>query len=111
MKYLPLLFILFLISCSNPPKKNENQAVVKNTIRSQEDYKKIDFHTHYRYDRAWLVQLLKKWNMQTVIVDVPKEDLEQNKIEVIPEFSTIGTLIALLIAAGAIVFVVNRKKS
>ena len=85
MKYLPLLFILCLISCSNPPKKNESQEEVKNTIRKQEDYKKIDFHTHYRYDREFLVPLLKKWNMQAVIIDVPKEDLEQN--ELLEEFS------------------------
>lgn len=80
MKYLPLFFILFLISCGKPSKKNEGQEAIKSTIRNQENYKKIDFHTHYRYDREFLVPLLKKWNMQTVLVDVPKEDLEQNDI-------------------------------
>ena len=79
MKYLSLLFMFFLISCSTPSKKSEGQAK-NDAVRKQDDYKKIDFHTHYRYDREWLVPLLNEWNMQTVIVDVPKEDLEMNEI-------------------------------
>ena len=78
MKYLPLVFIFLLISCTTSSQKGEGQEVVTNSIRDQADFTKIDFHTHYRYDREYLMPLLKKWNMQTLLIDVPKEDLVQN---------------------------------
>ena len=71
MKYFPLLFVVWFFSCSSP-------STTENVERKQEDFKKIDFHSHYTFDRDFLLPLLKKWNMQTVLVDVPKEDLVEN---------------------------------
>ena len=78
MKYLPLVFIFWLISCTTSSQKGEGQEVVTNSIRDNADFTKIDFHTHYSYDREYFMPLLKKWNMQTLLIDVPKEDLVQN---------------------------------
>jgi predicted TIM-barrel fold metal-dependent hydrolase len=78
MKYLLFVFVLWLSSCNTPSQTGEGQEAVTNSPRNQVDFKKIDFHTHYRYERKYLIPLLKKWNMQTLLIDVPKEDLVQN---------------------------------
>ena len=63
---LGFLFLL-LLSCQ---EKKEHPP----TERLQEDFQKIDIHTHYRYDRNYIVPLLQKWNMRTVLVDVARKD-------------------------------------
>ncbi|MDH5400116.1 MAG: amidohydrolase [Cyclobacteriaceae bacterium] len=78
MKYIPFILAFWLLACNAPSQKEETKEEVSSQPRNQADFKKIDFHTHYRYDREYLVPLLKKWNMQTVLIDVPKEDLIQN---------------------------------
>lgn len=40
---------------------------------SQEDIRKIDVHTHYYYDRDYLIPILQDWNMMAVAVDVVTE--------------------------------------
>lgn len=68
-----LIAIISLISCKSKPEKksfsnDQFVSVNKQTI------KKIDVHSHYRYSRGYLTSLYKKWNMQSVLVDVSKED-------------------------------------
>lgn len=78
MKYIPFILVFWLFSCSSPSKKEDTKEETISSARKQKDFKKIDFHTHYRYDREYLIPMLQEWNMQTVIIDVPKEDLVQN---------------------------------
>jgi len=80
MKYLPFLLVFVLLACSTSTKKVKDQEEASSAHVDLKSMKKIDFHTHYRYDREFLMPLLKKWNMQTVLVDVQKEDLEQNTV-------------------------------
>jgi len=75
MKHL-ILFVTtvpLLFNCQ-PPQHEKSQIV-----RKQEDYQKIDFHAHYRYDRECLEPLLKEWSMQAVIVQVAQMDPEENE--------------------------------
>ena len=67
---LSVILILFIQSCTPPASEV--------TPRKQENYKKIDFHAHYRYDREYLLPLLESWNMQALLVDVAKEDSAMN---------------------------------
>jgi len=61
--------VAFLVGCKPPPENTEETI-----LRKQEDYKKFDIHTHYRYDREFLVPLLEKWNMKTLLVEVALVD-------------------------------------
>lgn len=44
----------------------------------QEEIRKIDIHTHYYYDRDWLVPLLEDWNMRAVAVNTVNGDSGSN---------------------------------
>lgn len=68
-----LIAILSLMSCkmkSEPKASTETPTIVI----SKEAIKKIDVHAHYKYSRTYLPDLFKKWNMQSVLVDVSKVD-------------------------------------
>lgn len=64
-----ILFISLLLFVACQPQNREQNAPL-----SQESVEKIDFHTHYRYDLEFLVPLLDKWKMQTLLVDVCRND-------------------------------------
>ena len=74
-----LLFALVVFSCKQTTEQSAEDQKEEETIeRSQKDFKKIDFHAHYRYDRDFLLPLLREWNMQALLVDVAKEDTAMN---------------------------------
>jgi len=59
-------------SCNFQPEKNtevEDQA----TKTELQAVKKIDVHSHYKYDRDYLPDFFKKWNLQGILVDVATE--------------------------------------
>ena len=63
-----LIFIftlICLISCKSATKDNS----INNPI-DQKSIKKIDVHSHFKYSRQYMPSFLKKWNMETVLVDV-----------------------------------------
>ena len=65
----PLLVLLsILFTACNKPSEQQN------TPRNQEDFRKFDIHTHYRYDRDFLVPLLDKWKMKALLVEVALVD-------------------------------------
>ena len=64
---LLLFFGIGFSSCKNAPAE-------ETIVRKQEDFKKIDIHTHYRYDKDFLIPLLDKWNMKTLLVEVALVD-------------------------------------
>ncbi|MFY0653568.1 MAG: amidohydrolase family protein [Cyclobacteriaceae bacterium] len=68
-----LLIAICLIACT-PKPENSSTNETQNTSIDQQSIRKIDVHTHYRYPRAYLPELFKKWNMQSVLVDVAKAD-------------------------------------
>ena len=80
MKKRHFIFVLlfFIVSCKKEagiPVPVENGALSPNEIR------KIDFHSHYRYNRECLEPLLEAWNMKTVLVDVAAMDPIENEEE------------------------------
>ncbi len=77
MKNPALLFsVLFLFYSCQQPKQEQLPNEPKSL--NQKDFQKIDFHSHYRYDRQCLDSLLEKWNMSTVLVDVARTDVDRN---------------------------------
>lgn len=68
-KLFPLLALLFFISCRNQTGADQAAAPPP-----QEDFEKIDFHTHYRFEREYLMPLFEDWNMRAVLVEVSKND-------------------------------------
>lgn len=75
MKNVIFLFIatIGLISCKlkSEDKPTGDSKPISMDLHS---IKKIDVHSHYKYSREYLSELFKKWNMQSVLVDVPIED-------------------------------------
>ena len=69
---------LFLIACillnckSNPENSAEASGQVAHL--SKNSIKKIDMHSHFRYDRNYLPSFFNEWNMQSLLVDVAIED-------------------------------------
>lgn len=78
MKYiLGILLItlsIFAFESCDSSNKSETMTTQKVTEIKLEDMKKIDAHTHYRYDRSYLKGILDSMNMQTLIIDVVKNN-------------------------------------
>lgn len=68
-----LATIFIFISCKSKTEQKSNTDKLAVSI-DQQSIKKIDVHTHYRYERNYLPEFFKKWNMQGVLVDVSKVD-------------------------------------
>ncbi len=73
MKKSALLFlaIIAFIACKSEKKENE---VSQTVALDQQTVKKIDMHAHYKYERDYLPEFFKKWNMQALLVDVAISD-------------------------------------
>ena len=74
MKYIIILLsvMISLMACQSKPEKisfGDGQ-----TDSAEDDIRKIDVHSHYRYSRGYLPTLYKRWNMRSVLVDVARED-------------------------------------
>ena len=76
MKPLIYVFITALILCSCQPQSEQtpSDTEVRAVPLEQQTLKKIDVHTHFRYDRNYLPSFFEKWNMQGILVDVAKQD-------------------------------------
>lgn len=72
MKYQYLLPLLFLLACADSPK---SEAPIESP---NDEFQRIDFHAHYRYDRDFLVPLLDEWNMKAVIIHVSLGEAEKD---------------------------------
>ncbi len=68
-----LIAFMSLMACK---QKSEQQSSNDTQVVSidKEAIRKIDVHSHYKYSRTYLTTLYKKWNMQSVLVDVIKAD-------------------------------------
>lgn len=68
-----LIAIFGLMGCKS---KSEQKSLSDTRVVSidKQTIRKIDVHSHYRYSREYLPSLYKKWNMQSVLVDVSKAD-------------------------------------
>lgn len=74
MKNLFYVFILIIAFQSCSTKNEQNKSVKTQDVSLHEQaIKKIDIHSHYRYDRNYLPELFEKWNLQGVLVDVAIE--------------------------------------
>lgn len=70
-----LLVVGSLISCNNQTEQKKSTSTPDSSMNLQ-TIKKIDVHSHYRYDRDYLPDFFEKWNMQGVLVDVAIEEDE-----------------------------------
>ncbi len=70
-----LITVTSLISCNNQTEQ-KNSVSNPNEPMSLQSIKKIDVHSHFRYDRDDLSAFFEKWNMQAVLVDVAIEEDE-----------------------------------
>jgi len=70
---LLLITLLGLVSCKSKSeeKPSSNPEPISMDIKA---IKKIDAHSHYKHSREYLPELFDKWNMQSILVDVPIED-------------------------------------
>lgn len=68
-----LAAIVGLIACKSETKKDTSGDFQK-LVLEQHSIKKIDVHAHYKYERDYLPDFFKKWNMQGVLVDVALAD-------------------------------------
>ena len=66
-RFVSFLFLAFLFACQ--PTSPEQKAPL-----SFNEIAKIDFHTHYRHDSKFLEPLFDEWNMQTLLVEVSRDD-------------------------------------
>ena len=68
-----LIATIGLMSCKSKSeeKPSGNPEPISTDLQA---IKKIDAHSHYRHSREYLPALFDKWNMQSVLVDVPIED-------------------------------------
>ena len=68
-----LVAIIALSACK--PKSEKNPTAEPQDISvDMQTVRKIDVHAHFKYPRTYLPTLFKKWNMQSVLVDVSKAD-------------------------------------
>ena len=68
-----LVAILSLIACkSKTEDKSSNDAQAVSV--DQKSVKKIDMHAHFKYERDYLPDFYKIWNMQALLVDVAIAD-------------------------------------
>ncbi|TMM56238.1 amidohydrolase [Maribacter algarum] len=65
--------IISFAACKSDKKHKSSEDATKATIE-QQAIKKIDVHAHYKYERDYLADFFKKWNMQGVLVDVSIAD-------------------------------------
>ena len=70
-----LISVLFFNSCQRPSGSNSSDES-SNSLPIE--FKRIDVHSHFRYDRDCLIPLLDKWNMNTALVDVVAMDPTRN---------------------------------
>jgi predicted TIM-barrel fold metal-dependent hydrolase len=63
---------IVLITCK--PRTEQASSIQTDGAMNEGTIKKIDVHSHYHYSRSYLPGLFKKWNMQSVLVDVFHED-------------------------------------
>ncbi|MFH6605070.1 amidohydrolase family protein [Maribacter algicola] len=68
-----LILFAFVISCNEKPKQEQELEPDKASV-AMETIKKIDVHAHFHYDRDYLPEFFKAWNMQGVLVDVALQD-------------------------------------
>lgn len=61
-----------MISC-NSTNPHPNSIGSQDVLIEIKEFKKIDIHSHFRYDRDYLPALFEKWNMQSVLIDVAIE--------------------------------------
>lgn len=76
-QYLGLvLTIMLLNACSTQEgkKSGDKSDIPVEESRDIKNIAKIDIHTHYRFDRPYLVEELKALNMQTTLVDVVRTE-------------------------------------
>lgn len=71
------IFILAILTITMACKsKNEEKPSIE-TIKvsvNQQSIKKFDVHAHFKYERDYLSNFFKKWNMQALLVDVAIAD-------------------------------------
>ncbi len=67
-----IILSIALVTCK--PKAEQAASVEPDVAMNEGAIKKIDIHSHYHYSRAYMPELFKKWNMQSVLVDVYHED-------------------------------------
>lgn len=70
--FLLLIVLVTLISCKAEEKKKE--SIEEQVSLNQQNFKKIDVHAHFKYERDYLPSFFEKWNMQGVLVDVSIAD-------------------------------------
>ncbi|MEP3207635.1 MAG: amidohydrolase family protein [Maribacter sp.] len=68
-----LTAIVGLVACKSETK-SKTDGDSPRIVLEQHSIKKIDVHVHYKYERDYLSDLFKKWNMQGVLVDVAIAD-------------------------------------
>ena len=68
-----LILFLSLIACQ-PNSKQQPAGETQADSANKQVIKRIDIHTHFRHSRDYLPALHKKWNMQSLLVDVAKAD-------------------------------------
>ena len=71
-----LLIILFLSGCGGQEgnESSDKSDIAVERLGDVKDIAKIDIHTHYRFDRSYLIAELAALNMQTVLVDVVRTE-------------------------------------
>jgi predicted TIM-barrel fold metal-dependent hydrolase len=73
-KSLLLIIAIVLLSACKPKAEQQSSAMEPEESMQEASIKKIDVHAHFKYDRDYLPEEFKKWNMQGVLVDVFHED-------------------------------------
>lgn len=71
LRTLILTLIVSLFACQTAKKEDKSDVTSE---LNQQLIKKIDVHAHFKYQRDYLPDFFKKWNMQGVLVDVSKAD-------------------------------------
>ncbi len=68
-----LIGLTLLSGCRSVSDEKSTTKVAEEAFQ-MESIQKIDVHAHYGYSRDYFPSFFKKWNMQAVLVDVPKAD-------------------------------------
>lgn len=71
-KILPL--ILILSACNSSQKESTKQTTLPDFSMP-----KFDVHAHYRFDQPFLQPLLEEWNMQAMLVQVARGEVEGSR--------------------------------
>ncbi|MGW9686276.1 amidohydrolase family protein [Flagellimonas sp. 2504JD1-5] len=67
-----LIAMMFIVSCKEKSSNNHQKEEAVNL--DEKSIQKIDVHAHYKYDRDYLQDFFKEWNMKGILVDVAIED-------------------------------------